>query len=98
MDDKTTVLRKLEKLTRIKIPASEEATVLRKLDKILKDFELLQKAPVEGLEPLFYFSESMPLREDHGECALSADKLLQNAPSSTGEHYKIPSFLGDVAP
>ena len=92
------LLIKLERLTRIRMPESQAALTLSKLEKIFADFALLESAPVEGLEPLFHFSESLPLRSDEPTPALDRSTLLANAPAATEVYYSIPSFMGEGAP
>lgn len=92
------LLKKLEALTRIRMEENQTALTLSKLEKIFSDFSLLQNAPVQHLEPLFHFSESLPLREDDPIKPLERSQLLANAPASTEVYYRIPSFLGEGTP
>jgi aspartyl-tRNA(Asn)/glutamyl-tRNA(Gln) amidotransferase subunit C len=63
----------------------------------LQDVALTRAHSAEDVEPLYTFSEEALLRDDIAENPLSIEDLMQNAPDSEGDLFRIPQLLGDVS-
>lgn len=92
IDQKTVA--KIANLSRLKIPADEQASVAGELNKILEWVAQLDEVNVTGIEPLTGGND-LPLRwrddvvNDGGKTA----DILANAPSKTADFFTVPKVI-----
>ncbi len=92
--DNSTV-RKVAKLSRIKILDSADEEVLKnELNKILEWVDELQKVDTSNVEPMLsVFNESMVMREDVSEKKFETDTMLENAPEKKSGFFVVPKVV-----
>jgi aspartyl-tRNA(Asn)/glutamyl-tRNA(Gln) amidotransferase subunit C len=91
--DKATVAR-IAALARIKVPAAELDALAGELSKILTWVERLEEVDVAGVEPMTAVAHARPpLREDTVNDGGIRDKVLANAPETTGGFFVVPKVV-----
>jgi len=91
--DKATVAR-IAALARIKVPAAELDALAGELSKILTWVEQLDEVDVTGVEPMTAVTHARPpLREDKITDGGIRDKVLANAPETTGGFFVVPKVV-----
>ena len=92
--DNSTV-RKVSKLSRIKILESDDEEILKKeLNKILDWIDELQKVDTSDIEPMLsVFNESMKMRKDISEKKFETKKILENAPEKKSGFFVVPKVV-----
>tara|TARA_R100001086_G_scaffold186622_2_gene104764 strand:+ start:1932 stop:2219 length:288 start_codon:yes stop_codon:yes gene_type:complete len=91
--DKDTV-RKVARLSRIKLPEERVEPMTEELNSILGWIEQLAEVDVEGIEPMTSAVElSMPMREDVVTDGNIQDKILANAPRSEDGFFVVPKVV-----
>jgi len=87
-------VRKVARLSRIKIAEERVEPMTQELNSILNWIEQLSEVDVEGIEPMTSVVEtSLSMREDvvtDGNCQ---DKVLANAPSSEDGFFVVPKVV-----
>jgi len=97
MADELTVeeVRHVAKLGRLALDDEHLKKYARQLTSILSYVEQLKKVDVTDTEPM---AHALPLknvlREDTVQPGLPLDKVLQNAPDTDGEFFKVPKVIG----
>ena len=92
--DNSTV-RKVAKLSRIKILESDDEEIIKKeLNKILDWVDELQKVDTSDIEPMLsVFNESMKMRKDISEKKFETKKILENAPEKKSGFFVVPKVV-----
>jgi aspartyl-tRNA(Asn)/glutamyl-tRNA(Gln) amidotransferase subunit C len=88
-------VRHVAKLARLAIPEQRLHQLTGQLESILAYVQKITNVDVQGIEPM---AHALPLhnvlREDAVEPALSIEKVLQNAPDTDGNFFKVPKVIG----
>ena len=92
IDQKTVA--KIANLSRLKIPADEQAHVADELSKILAWMEQLNEVNVAGVQPLTGGND-LPLRwrDDLVNDGGKTQDILANAPSKTADFFTVPKVI-----
>lgn len=95
MSESQTSAKKTASLARIELTDEEAATFQVEFEKILKYIHQIDQVEIpEGVEPFYGATESTnAVREDKVIPSYDRDKILENAPDSDGEFYRVPSVL-----
>lgn len=87
-------IKKVARLSRLKIEESDVASLEERLSSILTWVEQLEQVPTEKVEPMFSVHlDQMPVREDKvtdGDCH---DAVLSNAPEEGLGMYSVPKVV-----
>ncbi len=87
-------VRRIAKLARIRVDATEVATLQTELNAILGYVEQLNEVDVEGIAPLSGGAQmAMRLREDRVTDGAIAEKILANAPDREGRFFAVPKVV-----
>ena len=88
-------VRKIAHLSRLKIPAEQEASVAGDLNKILDWVGQLDEVNVEGIEPLASVNDAaLGWREvDEVTDGNKPEDILANAPSKTADFFTVPKVV-----
>ena len=86
----------LARLARISLEAGDKEIIERKLQQVLEAFNKLNQLNTEGVEPFFHASPEMNPREDVPETALPVEALMQNAPDSSENSFRLPKVVGEL--
>ena len=93
MIDKETVSH-IANLARLNLSDEELETYTKQLSAVLDHFEQLEKVDTSGVEPLLTPSPIVEApREDKVIASVGAEKLLENAPSKSGNLFKVPPVV-----
>lgn len=88
-------VRKVAKLARLALDDQHLHKYTGQLTAILGYVEQLRRVDVAAVEPM---AHALPLRnvlrEDVIQQSLALDKVLQNAPDTDGEFFKVPKIIG----
>jgi len=90
----STIVAKIANLSRLKIPAEEQAQVANELNKILSWMEQLNEVDVAGVEPLTGGND-LPLRwrDDAVTDGGKVRDILANAPAKTADFFTVPKVI-----
>jgi len=81
-------------LAKLQLTDTEIETYAEQMSRILNYFEELKKLDTKGAEPLITPSDiEYWMREDQVQQGLGAEGSLQNAPSKTGNLFKVPPVV-----
>lgn len=93
MIDKKTI-EHIAKLARLKITEAEAAEYSVQLEKVMQNFEQISKVDTAGVEPLITPTEiEVYWREDLVNQNFTSDELVANAPSKSGNLFKVPPVV-----
>ena len=92
MSESKITAQKIASLARIKLTDEEAASVQVEFDKILQYIHQIDSVEIpEGTEPFFGATESTnAVRKDEVVASFERDTILENAPDSDGEFYRVP--------
>ncbi len=92
MSQSPTSAQKIASLARIELTDDESCKVQSEFDSILAYIHQLDKVEIpEGTEPFFGATESVnAVRGDVVVSSFDRDIILENAPDSDGEFYRVP--------
>lgn len=92
IDQKTVA--KIANLSRLKIPAEDQAPLANELNKILDWMAQLDEVNVAGIEPLTGGND-LPLRwrDDVVNDGGKVQDVLSNAPSKTADFFTVPKVI-----
>ncbi len=95
MSQSPTSAQKIASLARIELTDEESAKVQTEFDTILEYIHQLDKVEIPaGTEPFFGATESTnAVRKDEIVPSYDREKILENAPDSDGEFYRVPKVL-----
>ena len=89
-------VRKVAKLSRLKLTDAEVREFAGQLSAILEYVEKMNELDTDNVEPL---AHCLPInnvfREDEVGESLGTEKTLANAPQRDGEFFKVPKILDD---
>jgi len=89
-------VRHVAKLSRLKLTDEQVSLYTRQMGNILDYVKKLSELDTEGVEPTAHVAPLRGVfREDKARPGIGADKVLQNAPDSDGEFFKVPRVLED---
>ena len=92
IDQKTVA--KIANLSRLKIPAEEQASVAGELSKLLDWVAQLGEVDVTGVEPLASVNDaSLRTRPDVVTDGDKPQDILANAPAKTADFFTVPKVL-----
>ncbi len=87
-------VRHVAKLARLR---PDEATIdaaARQMAGVLEYVAQVDKAPTDGVEPMFHALEIQNvLRPDREAPSLPLEKVLENAPAADGPFFKVPKVI-----
>lgn len=93
MIDKKTI-EHIAKLARLKITETEAVEYSRQMEKILQSFEKIAKLDTKDVEPLITPTEIETYwREDVVSQEITSEEILSNAPSRSGNLFKVPPVV-----
>ena len=82
-------------LARLSLTPSEVTELTDKLGKIVGLVEQLSEVDTENVEPMVHaFELNNVLAQDVCQPSLPREQVLQNAPSSDSECFRVPAVLG----
>jgi len=82
-------------LARLSLTPAEVMELTDKLGKIVELVELLAEVNTDDVEPMVHaFELNNVLASDVCKPSLSREEVLQNAPSSDSECFRVPAVLG----
>ncbi len=92
MSESQTSAQKIAALARIELNDDEAAKVQVEFEKILKYIHQIDQVEIpEGTEPFYGATESTnAVRTDDVVASFEREKILENAPDSDGEFYRVP--------
>lgn len=93
------LIRKVADLSRLELSPAEIEEYVKSIGDILHHVDQLQKAKVDGIEPMIYgMDEPLRLRADEVvELKASANgkpKILEHAPDVQDDGFKVPQIIG----
>ncbi len=87
-------VRKVARLSRIKISEERVEPMTQELNGILSWIEQLNEVDVEGVEPMTSVVEtSLPMRKDDITDGNRQDEVLANAPNSADGFFVVPKVV-----
>ncbi|WP_018996082.1 Asp-tRNA(Asn)/Glu-tRNA(Gln) amidotransferase subunit GatC [Hirschia maritima] len=87
-------VRKVARLSRIKISDERVEPMAQELNGILNWIEQLNEVDVEGVEPMTSVVEmSLPMRKDEITDGNRSDEVLANAPNSADGFFVVPKVV-----
>jgi aspartyl-tRNA(Asn)/glutamyl-tRNA(Gln) amidotransferase subunit C len=90
----TAQVRKVALLARLDIPSEQEQKFADQLNSILEYFEQLSELNTESVEPTTRAIDvSNVTREDEQQVYDQRQQLLEQAPSSEGDFFRVPKIL-----
>lgn len=90
----TSLISRLEKLSRLQLSESEREKLSGDLQRILDMVDTLQSLDTTAVAPLVYLSDTENvLREDETARQLSTAEALQNAPEQNGQFFMTPKVI-----
>ena len=85
---------KIANLSRLKIPAEEQASVAGELNKLLDWVAQLNEIDVTGVEPLSSVNDaSLRARPDVVNDGGKSQDILANAPAKTADFFTVPKVV-----
>lgn len=92
MSESKSSAQKIAALARIELTDEEAVSVQAEFDKILKYIHQIDGVEIpEGTEPFYGATESTnAVRGDEVIPSFEREKILENAPDSDGEFYRVP--------
>lgn len=89
------IVKKIAKLSRIKIKADSENQIKEELNNILGWVETLQKVDTSKVEPMLsVLNEQMPMRNDKVENDTNNhEEILSNAPEKKSGFFVVPKVV-----
>ena len=88
------IVKKISKLSKLKISSDSEDKMAEELNNILNWVESLQKVNTEEIEPLLsVLNEKMPLRDDEVVMDDNQGDILNNAPEKKSGFFVVPKVV-----
>jgi len=85
-------------LARLDLSEAEIAGFSAQLGAILEYVDLLDTAPIDGVDPTCFVAPSHdPLRDDAERPSLAQGKLLENGPIVKKGHFAVPKVIGQAS-
>ncbi len=86
---------RIAQLAKLHVSDAEKETFTHQFNDILKYMEQLNSVDTTNVEPLSQVVELQNVfRDDVVQPSISTEEALQNAPSATEEHFKVPKVIG----
>jgi aspartyl-tRNA(Asn)/glutamyl-tRNA(Gln) amidotransferase subunit C len=89
------LVRNVAKLARLTVDEAELPKLTGQIESILGYVAAIGRADVAGVEPM---AHALPLhnvlRSDEAGPALPREKVLENAPETDGQFFKVPKVIG----
>ncbi len=92
----TEEVQRVAELARLEFTGEELERFTGEFAAILDFFEQLKEPDTSAAEPLFHAlsdAEETPFREDEPGGSLEREEALSQAPSTDGEHFKVPKVI-----
>ncbi len=87
-------VKKVARLSRLKLSESEPGQLVDQLGKILNYVELLNEVDTDGVLPMAHPGDLMNVfREDQPTPSLDRKDALANAPKTDGKYFLVPQIL-----
>ena len=84
----------IAKLANLNLKEEELGTYMENLEEILNFANVVNKAPIEGLEETIAINEAYNVfRKDEIKQTIEREELLQNAPEQQEGMFKIPKVI-----
>ncbi|MDC3176334.1 Asp-tRNA(Asn)/Glu-tRNA(Gln) amidotransferase subunit GatC [Alphaproteobacteria bacterium] len=88
------IVKKISKLSKLKIRSDSEDKMAEELNNILNWVESLQEVNTEEIEPLLsVLNEKMPLRDDEVVMDDNQGDILNNAPEKKSGFFVVPKVV-----
>tara|TARA_X000000950_G_C13349602_1_gene431898 strand:- start:51 stop:338 length:288 start_codon:yes stop_codon:yes gene_type:complete len=92
IDNRT--VKKIAKLSKLKIDSISESKMRDELNNILDWINTLQQVNTDKIDPMLsVFNESMPMREDKVEVDNDQNDVLSNAPEKNSGFFVVPKVV-----
>jgi aspartyl-tRNA(Asn)/glutamyl-tRNA(Gln) amidotransferase subunit C len=90
----STIIAKIAKLARLRVPPEEQPVVAEKLNNILNWIAQLDEVDVTNVEPLANVNDGfLRMRKDVVNDGNKAEDILANAPSATADFFTVPKVI-----
>jgi aspartyl-tRNA(Asn)/glutamyl-tRNA(Gln) amidotransferase subunit C len=87
-------VRHVARLARLELTAAEEESLQADMSEILTYVEKLNKLDTSAIEPTTQVGEpGTPMRDDEVTNHPAPDEMLANAPSRSGNFFKVPKII-----
>jgi len=89
------LLKKLEKLSYLKISDDKREEIIAQMSEIVSFVDNLSELNTDGVDDTFSMNDnSTPLREDTSSCNTQVnDDILKNAPNSADHFFIVPKII-----
>ena len=88
------IVKKISKLSKLKIRSDSEGKMAEELNNILNWVESLQEVNTEEIEPLLsVLNEKMPLRDDEVVMDDNQGDILNNSPEKKSGFFVVPKVV-----
>ncbi len=88
------LVKKVAKLSRLELTETEVAEFANQLSAILDYVEKMEQLDTTDVQPLAHcLPISNCLRDDCAKPSLGTEKILENAPDTDGDFFKVPKIL-----
>lgn len=88
------IVKKISRLSKLKIDPSSEKKMAEELNNILNWVESLQEVDTKKIQPLLsVINEGMPLREDKVIMDDNPEDILKNAPEKKSNFFVVPKVV-----
>lgn len=89
-------IKRLSKLANIELDSEEEKLLQEDLNKIIKHIRKIQEVEVKSVPSTTHLhTESLTLREDKEEKALSVEEVLSNTQNTSKNHFTINRMINE---
>ena len=93
----TEQVEKIAKLANLRISPEELKRFVPQFQEILDYIAQLEEVSTEGVEPTYHVleqkSQATPMREDRTAPSLPVETVLENAPDSAEDHFRVPVVI-----
>jgi aspartyl-tRNA(Asn)/glutamyl-tRNA(Gln) amidotransferase subunit C len=88
------LIKKLEKLSKLQLSASEKEKITADLERMILMVEKMNELDTTSVEPLVYMTDEYNvLRADVVKNEIPNDAALQNAPQAEKPYFKVPKVI-----
>ncbi len=87
---------RIARLASISLKEDEEQKISTHLQKLLSSFDKISELNTENIEPLFHFTEQLPLREDLSKEPIPNENLTANCRDAEDRCFRLPRVVGEA--
>ena len=90
----TTLVKRLEGLSRLELKEEERSSIIKDMNNILDMVDKLEEVDTENVAPLLYVTEQPNLlRDDEVKYQVDKTKALSVAPDADSDYFKVPTVI-----